>query len=428
MILPVVEKSQPDWSWLPPPSAALEVSVVMPVRNEARRIRASLRSLAAQCRSDGTPFDRRRYEVIVLANNCNDGSAEAARRFAASQPQLALHVVEVCFPVECAHVGHARACLMDEACRRLKRTSGGAGVIASTDGDTRAAPDWLTATLAEVDGGADAVGGRVVSKAQAGDPPGLRRLVRRDDTYQRLRVRLEDLLDPDPADPWPRHHQHFGASLALRCDAYEQVGGCPPEPYLEDEALYRALRRHDLKVRHSEQVTVVTSGRRHGRVAVGLSQQLREWATLASGDKADPWVPDPHPWARAIGLRSELRRLWLTRAARRDGRNYRADLNAETDAGAPERERLAQLVEHLDIAPGWLLKRWDESPGFGVFWSGIEAAASSANAAGEPGNMPMQQAIAKLRWLIAHHGNRGTTGLSVSSRTDRVDTSRAANR
>lgn len=47
---------------------------------------------------------------------------------------------------------------MNEAWRRLSTTSGGSGLIASTDGDTRMGPGWLAATLAEVRAGADAVG------------------------------------------------------------------------------------------------------------------------------------------------------------------------------------------------------------------------------------------------------------------------------
>ncbi len=61
-----------------------------------------------------------------------------------------------------AHVGHARRLLKDDACHRLLRLGRPRGVIASTDGDSRVAPTWLAATLAEIAHGADAVGGRIV--------------------------------------------------------------------------------------------------------------------------------------------------------------------------------------------------------------------------------------------------------------------------
>ena len=109
----------------------------------------------------GRPLDRCRFEVIVLANNCVDDTAAVARAAAARYPGLALHVVDLALPEPHAHVGAARRLLMDEAARRLLQTPRGAcGVIASTDADTRVAPDWLAATLAEVERGADAVGGR----------------------------------------------------------------------------------------------------------------------------------------------------------------------------------------------------------------------------------------------------------------------------
>ena len=186
---PMRPRRQPDWRTLPPPSAELEVSVIVPVRDEARRLPATLRALARQRNLDGTVLDPVRYEVIVLANNCSDGSAEVVRCVAARHPGIALHVVEVRFPQSLAHVGHARAALMNEACRRLRRSAGSGrrvGVIASTDGDTRVAPDWIAATLAEVASGADAVGGRIVTADDTPWPPGLERLARRDDAYQRL--------------------------------------------------------------------------------------------------------------------------------------------------------------------------------------------------------------------------------------------------
>ena len=61
----------------------------------------------------------RRYEIIVLANNCRDGTARVARRLADAHADLALHVVEIELPPTEAHVGTARRLAMDEACRRL---------------------------------------------------------------------------------------------------------------------------------------------------------------------------------------------------------------------------------------------------------------------------------------------------------------------
>ena len=375
----------------------------MPVRDEARRLPAALRALASQRDADGTPFDPRRFEIIVLANNCSDASAAIVRSFAARRPRLQLHVVEVVFPPAVAHVGHARACLMNEALRRLSASRGEGGVIASTDGDTRVDPGWLAATLAEVRGGADAVGGRIVLDAEADRLPELARYTRRDDAYQRLRSRLEHELDPDPADPWPRHHQHFGASLAITARAYEQVGGLPAEPFLEDEALYQALRTRDLKVRHSERVSVVTSSRRHGRVAVGLSWQLREWASLARAG-VDAHVIDPVAWADEIALRRRLRSCW-----------------AGTTPRSPAGEaRLQRLAEALGVPPDWLAKRIAAGKPFGTLWRDVMS--RRARTVAPPPSVPMRDAISAMRLLLARRRSRAAV------RAGRADSSRAASR
>ena len=401
---PVIRRRRlPDWKQLPPPHDLLEVSVVMPVRDEARRLPAALRSLAAQRDADGAPFDPDRFEVIVLANNCSDDSAAIVRRFAARRPRLRLHVVEVVFPAAVAHVGHARACLMNEAWRRLSTTGGRSGVIASTDGDTRVDPGWLAATLAEVHAGADAVGGRIVMDADADRLPALARYTCRDDVYQRLRSRLEHEIDPDPVDPWPRHHQHFGASLAITTRAYGHVGGLPAEPFLEDEALYQALRGHDLKVRHSKKVSVVTSSRWHGRVAVGLSWQLREWASLARAG-ADAHVVDPVAWAEEIALRRRLRSAW--------------------DATAPRsqaaEQRLQSLAESLGVPARWLAKRVAAGGPFGTLWR--EVTTRRARTVPPPPPVSMRDAINAMRLLLARQRSK------ADARAGRAGSSRAASR
>ena len=224
--------------------------------------------------------------MLVLANNCTDATAALARQQAHRWPQLALHVAEIILPAPQAHVGRARRLLMDEACARLELADG-TGIIASTDADTRVAPTWVAAIVAEVAAGADAVGGRIrteYEEAVADDQPrlrSLRRIQTHDAAYRLLCARLEHAIDPAPADPWPRHHQHFGASLAITARAYRRVGGLPEVRFLEDEALCQRLRQHDLALRHSPHVQVLTSARREGRVEVGLSWQLREWLRMS---------------------------------------------------------------------------------------------------------------------------------------------------
>ncbi len=220
---------------LPPPRAALRACVIIPAKDEAATLPATLAALAAQVDAAGQPLSPDSFEVIVLANNCTDGTVAAVRHFAHQHPALAVHVARLRLAAPDAHVGRARRLLMDEACLRLLSLGRFNGLIASTDADTRVAPDWLAATQAEIAAGADAVGGRILTDAPpvptdqpiaVGAPGGVRRTQLRDAAYHLWCARLEAQLDPQAADPWPRHHQHFGASLALTARAYRRVGAC----------------------------------------------------------------------------------------------------------------------------------------------------------------------------------------------------------
>lgn len=297
----------------PPLATECEVCVIVPVRDEAATLDNTLRALACQVDGDGRPLAYGRYEIVLLANNCRDESAVIARRFAHAHPTLALHVVERTLPPE-ANVGHARRLLMDEAYRRLALAGRSRGVIASTDGDTVVAPTWIAATLDEIARGADVVGGRVVVD-NAGHIEvdaayrGVRRYHLRDVAYRLLVAAYEAWLDPDPHDPWPRHHQHFGASLAVTTEAYQRAGGLPHVPMLEDMALIQVLRRLDARIRHSPAVQVVTSGRRDARARIGLATQLGEWAAMDR--TGQPWlVESVSSLEQKLCARRALRRLW----------------------------------------------------------------------------------------------------------------------
>ena len=296
-----------------PPAASVRLSVVIPARDEAALLPRALAALAAQTDPGGAPLDPALYEILVLANNCRDGTAAVARRFARNQPRLAVHVAERVLPDDQANVGTARRLLMDEACCRLPRGRP-AVVVASTDADTVVAHDWACRTLSEIAAGADAVGGRILVRGHQN--AGARCYHLRDVIYHRLVAKMESLLDPDPADPWPRHHQFFGGSLAVTAAAYCAAGGLPVVPCLEDVALRRALLRIDARLRHSPRVRVTTSARRHGRAALGLASQLHEWADMAHGE-APHMVQAPAALAVRFRSRARLRRLWQENRAGR---------------------------------------------------------------------------------------------------------------
>ena len=264
-----------------PTESACELIVAIPARDEAGTIVRTLEALARQIDSGGMHLAPERFEVILLANNCRDETVERAREVGRRKPDLRLQVVDIDLP-EHSHVGHARRMAMDEALRRFTAIRRPGGVIASTDADTVVANTWVHFTLAEVEKGADAVGGRITLDRSDLNDIGPRRLRYHllDVGYRSLVTELESLIDPSPHDPWPRHFQHFGASMAVTADAYRRAGGLPVKPYLEDVELYDRLVCIDARIRHSPDVQVTTSSRPAGRTSFGFAVQLERWEQM----------------------------------------------------------------------------------------------------------------------------------------------------
>ena len=208
---------------LPPQLIECEVSIIIPARDEADRLPAALNAATKLTNFKGEPLAPRRYEIIVLANNCVDDTAEIARRWQKSDSNLPpVHVAEITLPPDEAHVGRARKILMDAAFQRFWSAGKRRGVIASTDGDTRVSETWMAAILAEIKNGADAVSGRILVdeyELKSLDDE-TRAFHLRDVGYRLLAAELEGFLFPEPHDSLPRHHQHFGANFAVTADAY----------------------------------------------------------------------------------------------------------------------------------------------------------------------------------------------------------------
>ncbi len=267
--------------------AGCRACVTIPVRNEETTLLACLDALAAQVNLDGDPLRWESFEILLLLNNCTDGSAAAVHRWRVDHSEIALHTVELDLPPEAAHAGTARRLLMDTASQRLEGKRQGTCAILATDADSTVAPDWLAQNLAALERGADAVGGLIELHKEdlAALPEQVRCCYLRDRRYAALIAQLEDLLDPQPGDPFPRHLDHFGSSLACTPEAYARAGGMPPVSALEDEAFVDRLRRADLRLRHEPAVRVFTSARLQGRASVGLAGQLRQWRLL-SGKQA----------------------------------------------------------------------------------------------------------------------------------------------
>ena len=211
---------------LPAPDPALRACVVVPARDEEDLVGGCMSALAAQ-RGVATA----EYEVLLVLDRCTDATEARARAAAGG---ATLHVLRSTG----VGVGAARALGMDLACERLHAVARPDGLIACTDADSQAEPDWLAAQLDAVEAGAQAIGGRAALSAAELEalPDGVRE--RRElEAHARLERAREHAGRTD-------HHQFSGASMALTAATYARVGPLEPRAGLEDEGLERLLRRH----------------------------------------------------------------------------------------------------------------------------------------------------------------------------------------
>lgn len=260
--------------------------VVVPVRNEEERLAGLIEALAGQRDLPGNPFAPASYEVLLLLNNCTDGTAEVARALQRSHPGLHLHFAEIAFPSPDAHVGKARQALFDAAIQRFQFLRRPQGLILTTDADTRPSFDWIARNEAEIGRGVDAIGGRILLEPDelAALPAGVRSLFLLDIGYRRALEEMHSLYAPEAHDPFPRHHQNFGGSLAVTAEAYRRAGGMPLRRSREDVALSHAVVRSGGLLRHSPTVRVYTSARMVGRAECGLADALGWWNSKAQSE------------------------------------------------------------------------------------------------------------------------------------------------
>jgi len=287
--------------------------VCIPARNEAERLPRLLASLAVQHGvGPGAPL-----RVVVLANNCTDGTVPSVRRAedAGDLSGLHLRLVETTLEGSEAHVGTARRMALETGADWLAETGAADGVLLTTDADARLPPDWLAANLAALEA-AEIVGGRLVIDGDEAIAPAVADLNDRVERYWAGVRRLEELLDPLPFDPAPRHGDHTGASLAFPVSLYRAVGGLPPLPCGEDNALVGLMRDGGARLRHCPKVSVLVSARREGRVAGGMATEMERRARAAGGE---PYrLPEAAHWRRVVERRAALRRAYALPDAERE--------------------------------------------------------------------------------------------------------------
>jgi len=319
------------------PSPNLKLCVIIPVKDEEETIIQSLEALRAQKDSSGFPIKQDLYEVLILANNCQDNTYELIKNYQSLYPEFPLLVEEIIFTKGRANIGTARRFLMDMAYDRFVFLNKADGIIASTDGDTQVDRNWISEIEKEMEKGCDVVGGEIITELE---DCFAKQYHLRDIKYQNLIARLESLIDPQSWNPWPSHFQCFGASFAIKCHMYKKAGRLPQIPCLEDVAFLQKLELKDAKIRRSPHLKVFTSARKVGRVDKGLSQQLAWFESLGSKHQ-EQVVECAESVISRIRIRKSLFNFW-------------------------KGQKLDWLKNQFEIAA---LQKWlDESQYFGEFW------------------------------------------------------------
>ncbi len=361
------------------------ISIVIPIRDEAENLAKTLGSFSHQIDLKGLPLDSNIFEIIILANNCRDNSAEIARRWQRETSLPHLHITEINLRDENANIGFARRLLMNEAHRRLKTNNFRGGIMMTTDGDTRVAPDWIAAALSEFENGADAVGGRILMDAAELEKldEKTRVFYSLDEEYRLLAAEFESYLDFMPHDSFPRHHQHFNANFAVTTAAYEKAGGIPDVKFLEDVAFYNALLRIDANFRHSPKMRVYTSARNAGRAELGLSTQLTEWRIM--GQKADVYFVES---AESLEKRFTARRY--LRMIRQ--KSHRINL--------PNEAEISPIAEILRVSAEWLREEIKKPTTCGILFERISGEQAAA------GEWKLQNPLVAVETAIADLKNK----------------------
>ncbi|HET9661767.1 MAG TPA: glycosyltransferase [Thermomicrobiales bacterium] len=336
---------------------------MIPARNEERAIVQALDALRGQVDLTGRPLTPDSFDVTVLASNCEDDTATVVTDYAERFPTFRLRMLERTTSVDQTALGAAQRSLIEDACARFDE-DGHEGIVASTDAHTTVAPDWIAATLAEFAQGADAVGGRIVLAPAdlARLTPEQRRMYLQNIGYSLMLAELGARVDPNPSDPSPCHHQHFGASLAVRTDVYRRAD-VSPEAANHDAALYDALQQVDASIRHSPRVRVTTSTQR-------LTGGWEEWSGIIPARRPVLVEPVARSLER-LQLRRELRGRWRFRHA------------------------------HAELAQG---TRMDAFACFGAFLADVRSEIEhylDETAGNEP--VPLAAALGDLRMALAAH-------------------------
>lgn len=234
------------------------VVVVVPARNEEKRLGACLGALGAATHRLRSVNDRLPVRIVLVLDRCTDRTAVVAARWPIVDVVVTDH----------GRVGAARAAGIAHAVDAAERDVD-AMWIANTDADSRVPVDWLQTHLKHARMGADLLLGMVKPNPAEVD-------------------RYSLLAWHDRHDFNDGHGHVHGANMGVRGGTYTAAGGFPDVAVDEDVALAGTIRGLGGRVISTPDSPVITSSRLSGRTPGGMAAYLRGLARSASRDPFDP--------------------------------------------------------------------------------------------------------------------------------------------
>lgn len=224
------------------------VIVVVPARNEQRRLPRCLAALARALTAVEEEFgaDAPAISVVVVLDRCTDESAAVVARW----PRF------TALASAAGSVGSARRA---GVAHLLADSAPGSSApvrtwVATTDADSMVPRRWLAVQLALAAAGTELVLGTVLPDAELS-------------AAERARWHCRHTL----VDGHPHVH---GANLGVRADSYLAAGGFADVDTDEDVLLVRALRERGVHECSTALIPVLTSGRLTGRAPGGFGGYL----------------------------------------------------------------------------------------------------------------------------------------------------------
>lgn len=234
----------------------MDVVVAVPARDEVERIGGCLSSVFAAIRAARAAGAVTGASIGVAAHCCRDATASVARRMLRSVPDVDGTVWESHEP---AAVGEVRSQLVRRTIKDLTGRPDRVWLF-STDADTTVPSSWITTGL------------RLAAESSAVMVVGL---VDLDEHEVAAPVRLaHDHLIRAGVFADGSHDHVYAANLAIRLDAYLDLGGFPAVINGEERALLQRARAAGYRILTTTRWRARTSGRTQARAAGGLGDLL----------------------------------------------------------------------------------------------------------------------------------------------------------